>query len=104
MKKQSTTFTLKINKTIRKKGFTLVELMVVIAIIAILAVGGISSYQSYILKGQASRLHNTLKEIENILTIEMISLGRTTWPSESEIQNGLNPSLNTFFDHENGIG
>ena len=40
----------------RKKGFTLVELMVVIAIIAILAAVALSAYQAYIKKAQAKEL------------------------------------------------
>ena len=40
----------------RKKGFTLVELMVVIAIIAILAAIALTSYRAYIKKAQAKEL------------------------------------------------
>jgi prepilin-type N-terminal cleavage/methylation domain-containing protein len=40
----------------RKKGFTLVELMVVIAIIAILAAIALTAYRSYIKKSQAKEL------------------------------------------------
>jgi len=40
----------------RKKGFTLIELMVVIAIIAILAAIAVSGYKSYIRKAQAKEL------------------------------------------------
>ena len=40
----------------RKKGFTLVELMVVIAIIAILAAIALTAYRAYIKKAQAKEL------------------------------------------------
>ena len=40
----------------RKKGFTLVELMVVIAIIAILAAIALTAYKGYIKKAQAKEL------------------------------------------------
>ena len=40
----------------RKKGFTLIELMVVIAIIAILAAIALTAYRSYIRKAQAKDL------------------------------------------------
>ena len=40
----------------RKKGFTLIELMVVIAIIAILAAIALTSYRGYIRKAQAKEL------------------------------------------------
>jgi len=42
----------------RKKGFTLIELMVVIAIIAILAAVALTAYRSYIRKAQAKELLN----------------------------------------------
>ncbi len=40
----------------RKKGFTLIELMVVIAIIAILAAVALTSYRSYMRKAKAKEL------------------------------------------------
>ncbi|PMP95398.1 MAG: hypothetical protein C0169_05460 [Thermodesulfobacterium geofontis] len=40
----------------RKKGFTLIELMVVIAIIAILAAIALTSYKAYMRKAQAKEL------------------------------------------------
>ena len=40
----------------RKKGFTLIELMVVIAILAILAAIALTSYRAYIRKAQAKEL------------------------------------------------
>ena len=40
----------------RKKGFTLIELMVVIAIIAILAAIALTSYRAYMRKAQAKEL------------------------------------------------
>ena len=40
----------------RKKGFTLIELMVVIAIIAILAAIALTSYRAYIRKAKAKEL------------------------------------------------
>ena len=42
----------------RKKGFTLIELMVVIAIIAILAAVALTAYRSYMRKAQAKELLN----------------------------------------------
>lgn len=50
-----------------KKGFTLVELMVVMAIIAILATAGISSYGSYIKRARDTARFADMKAIETAL-------------------------------------
>ena len=51
----------------QQKGFTLVELMVVMAIIAILATAGISSYGSYIKRARDTARFQDLKAIETAL-------------------------------------
>ena len=55
-----------------KKGFTLVELMVVIAIIAILAVGSITGYSAYIKKARDNTRVTELKAAENAITSYVI--------------------------------
>jgi len=57
-------------------GFTLIELMIVVAIIAILAAVAIPQYQIYIGKTQATRVINELGQLR--LTVEeCIQTGRT---------------------------
>lgn len=51
----------------KQKGFTLVELMVVMAIIAILATAGVSSYGSYIKRARDTARFSDLKAIETAL-------------------------------------
>lgn len=61
---------------IKQSGFTLIEVMIVVAIIGILAAIAIPQYQIYIGKTQATRLVNELGQLR--LTVEeCIQTGRT---------------------------
>ncbi|WP_288687748.1 prepilin-type N-terminal cleavage/methylation domain-containing protein [uncultured Acinetobacter sp.] len=51
------------NMLFAQKGFTLIELMVVVVIIAVLAAIAIPSYQAYARKSLASQAQQTMKQI-----------------------------------------
>ena len=74
---------------LKTKGFSLVELMVVIAIIAILAAVGTPMYTNHILKSHRSEA-----------IAELLSAASAA--DNFEIKNGVFPSgsdINTFFHH-----
>ena len=65
----------RLQKLKNKKGFTLVELIVVIAIIAILAAVLIPVIGNYVGEANDSANQQTMKEIENAISIEISEMG-----------------------------
>ena len=86
------------------KGFTLVELMIVIAIIGILTAVGIPSFMGFREQAKNNVLTMNFKSILNILTLEAaacesgIPLRRKRWPDGieefyTECRHGFGPSV-----------
>ena len=60
-----------------QKGFTLIELMIVVAIIGILAAVAIPAYQNYIAKSQVSRVMGELGSLKTAVEACVLD-GKTT--------------------------
>lgn len=59
------------------KGFTLIELMIVIAIIGTLAAIAIPQYQNYVARSQATRVYAELNDLRNVVE-DCINNGKLT--------------------------
>ena len=82
----------------RKKGFTLIELMVVIAIIAILAAIALTAYRSYIRKAQAKELMTFARACIQE-TIAQCMTDPNTTPSELDACNPGNATQTQYINN-----
>ena len=74
-----------------KKGFTLIELMIVIAIVAILATVAIPSYQNYTKKAAVSELLQASAPLRAEVELCIYNTGKTEGCSGG--QNGIQPDI-----------
>ncbi|MBQ0035469.1 MAG: type II secretion system protein [Firmicutes bacterium] len=78
----------KISEKREQKGFTLVELLVVIAILAVLATVSVVGYTSFIGKANDSNALTECKQAEEIVLSELISFGDSKNGSSGETSDG----------------
>lgn len=80
----------------KRGGFTIVELLIVIVVIGVLAGIGVVTYGGAQDRSRAATVAEDLKSIKDAFSLYAVKERITTWPYENVFGVGTNPSINTL--------
>jgi len=69
----------------KRRGFTIVELLIVIVVIAILAAITIVAYNGIQQRAQVSALYSGIKQVDKSFRLYLTDKGDSTWPNDKSI-------------------
>jgi prepilin-type N-terminal cleavage/methylation domain-containing protein len=84
---------MKANKTVRKAGFTLVEIMIVVAIIGLLAAIAIPNFVRARATSQANACINNLRQIDAAINEWALEQGQQTGAGPATLTTDLTPYI-----------
>jgi len=89
----------------KKRGFTLIELMITVAIVAILAAIAYPSYQQYVLRGNRGAAQGAMMEIAS--RQQQFLLANRAYASKSELETSgyaLPSDVSSRYDYDVTLG
>ncbi|EPQ9918643.1 TPA: pilin [Vibrio vulnificus] len=85
----------KLNKTKKQQGFTLIELMIVVAIIGILSAVAVPAYQNYVKKSEAAAGMGTVRSL--LTNIDLYIQENGSFPGSGNFSSlGASSGMNTL--------
>ncbi|HET8884032.1 MAG TPA: prepilin-type N-terminal cleavage/methylation domain-containing protein [Candidatus Saccharimonadales bacterium] len=85
----------------QQKGFTIVELLIVIVVISILAAITIVAYNGVQARARASAIVSDLQNVDKAFHLLAVEQGRSTWWLDTDLTGAPNPDISALITSTN---